>query len=88
MKASLLAHIPLEAFRVFDAATLDAETPRMKNPSDVVFAEVGTHGVAEGAALAAAGPEAELIVPKRKSERATCALALAPALAGAGTPTK
>lgn len=65
-------------FRVFDAATLDAETPRMKTPSDVVFAEVGTHGVAEGAALAAAGPKAELIVPKRKSERATCALALAP----------
>lgn len=64
-------------FRVFDAATLDAETPRMKNPSDVVFAEVGTHGVAEGAALAAAGPDAELIVPKRKSERATCAFALA-----------
>lgn len=66
-------------FRVFDAATLDAETSRMKNPSDVVFAEVGTHGVAEGAALAAAGPDAELIVPKRKSERATCALALAQA---------
>ncbi len=65
-------------FRVFDAATLEAETPRMQNPSDVVFAEVGTHGVAEGAALAAAGPEAELIVPKRKSERATCAFALAP----------
>jgi len=66
-------------FRVFDAATLDAETSRMKNPSDVVFAEVGTHGVAEGAALAAAGPDAALIVPKRKSGRATCALALAPA---------
>lgn len=66
-------------FRVFDAATLEAETPRMANPSDVVFAEVGTHGVAEGAALAAAGAEAELIVPKRKSEHATCALALAPA---------
>ncbi|MEK9969236.1 MAG: precorrin-3B C(17)-methyltransferase [Ferrovibrio sp.] len=66
-------------FRVFDAATLDAETPRMQTPSDVVFAEVGTHGVAEGAALAAAGPEAALIVPKRKSDRATCSLALAPA---------
>lgn len=65
-------------FRVFDATTLDAETPRMANPSEVVFAEVGTHGVAEGAALAAAGPEAELILPKRKSERATCAFALAP----------
>jgi cobalt-precorrin 5A hydrolase/precorrin-3B C17-methyltransferase len=66
-------------FRVFDAAALEAETPRMANPSDTVFAEVGTHGVAEGAALAAAGPDAALIVPKRKSERATCAVALAPA---------
>jgi cobalt-precorrin 5A hydrolase/precorrin-3B C17-methyltransferase len=28
------------------------------NPSDIVFAEVGCHGVAEGAALAAAGPVA------------------------------
>lgn len=76
-------------FRVFDAATLEAETPRMKHPSDVVFAEVGTHGVAEGAALAAAGPEAKLIVPKRKSDRATCAFALAPAPfdgASRGTP--
>lgn len=76
-------------FRVFEAPTLEAETPRMKNPSDVVFAEVGTHGVAEGAALAAAGPDADLIVPKRKSERATCALALAPAPfdgASRGTP--
>ncbi len=76
-------------FRVFDAAALEAETPRMQNPSDTVFAEVGTHGVAEGAALAAAGPEADLIVPKRKSERATCAFALAPAPfdgASRGTP--
>lgn len=65
-------------FRVFDAATLEAETPRLANPSDTVFAEVGCHGVSEGAALAAAGPEAALIVPKVKSERATCAIALSP----------
>lgn len=65
-------------FRVFDAATLEAETPRLANPSDTVFAEVGCHGVAEGAALAAAGPDAALIVPKVKSERATCAIALSP----------
>lgn len=65
-------------FRVFDAATLEAETPRLANPSDIVFAEVGCHGVAEGAALAAAGPDAALIVPKVKSERATCAIALSP----------
>lgn len=66
-------------FRVFDAAALEAETPRLANPSETVFAEVGAHGVSEGAALAAAGPDAVLIVPKQKSERATCAFALAPA---------
>ena len=45
--------------------------------SEIVFTEVGTHGVAEAAALAAAGDEAELIVAKRKSRRATCAVARA-----------
>ena len=64
--------------RLFDAATLEAETPRLQNPSDVVFAEVGTHGVSEAAALVQAGPDAALHVPKRKSANATCALALAP----------
>ena len=39
---------------------------RTENPSDVVFAEVGTHGVAENAALAAAGPSAGLAYPKIK----------------------
>jgi cobalt-precorrin 5A hydrolase/precorrin-3B C17-methyltransferase len=34
--------------------------------------------VAEGAALAAAGPDAELLVAKTKSARATCAIARAP----------
>ncbi|MEK9752425.1 MAG: precorrin-3B C(17)-methyltransferase [Rhodospirillaceae bacterium] len=60
--------------RFFTAAQLEAETPRLANPSDVVFAEVGCHGVAEGAALAAAGPAGELSVAKRKSKRATCAI--------------
>lgn len=64
--------------RLFDAATLEAETPRLANPSDVVFAEVGCHGVAEAAALAAAGPDAELLVAKRKSRNATVAIARAP----------
>ncbi len=66
--------------RFFDAARLEEETPRLATPSDVVFREVGCHGVSEGAALAAAGPDAALIVPKRKSKRATCAIAGAPAL--------
>tara|TARA_R110000751_G_scaffold189187_4_gene295276 strand:+ start:68420 stop:70264 length:1845 start_codon:yes stop_codon:yes gene_type:complete len=63
--------------RFFDAATLEALSDRLENPSDVVFAEVGCHGVAEGAALAAGGASASLIVAKRKSRRATCAIARA-----------
>lgn len=65
--------------RVFDAEALEAETPRLANPSDVVFAEVGAHGVSEAAALAQAGPDATLLVTKRKTANATCAVALAPA---------
>ncbi len=64
--------------RLFGAAELEAERGRLENPSEVVFAEVGCHGVAEAAALAAAGPEAGLRVAKRKSASATCALAEAP----------
>ena len=64
--------------RLFDAAALERETPRAANPSERVFREVGTHGVAENAALAGAGPEAMLQVPKRKTAMATAALAMAP----------
>lgn len=64
--------------RLFEAAALEAETPRLANPSDVVFAEVGTHGVAEAAALAQGGAEAVLLAPKRKTANATCALAIVP----------
>jgi cobalt-precorrin 5A hydrolase/precorrin-3B C17-methyltransferase len=63
--------------RFFSAAELEAEAPRLANPSDVVFREVGCHGVAEGAALATAGSDAELIVEKTRSRRATCAVARA-----------
>jgi cobalt-precorrin 5A hydrolase/precorrin-3B C17-methyltransferase len=61
--------------RFFDAKQLQAETPRLANPSETVFRAVGCHGVAEAAALAAAGPSARLVVPKAKSARATCAIA-------------
>lgn len=63
--------------RFFDAATLEAETPRLKNPSDAVFRQMGCHGVAEAAALAAAGPAAELILPKIAGKGVTCAIARA-----------
>jgi cobalt-precorrin 5A hydrolase/precorrin-3B C17-methyltransferase len=64
--------------RFFDATTLAAEAPRLATPSEVVLRATGCPGVAEGAALAAAGPRATLVAPKRKSARATCALALSP----------
>lgn len=63
--------------RFFPAAALAAETPRLKTPSPVVEQAVGVAGVAEAAALAAAGRDSRLIVPKVKSARATCAIARA-----------
>ncbi len=65
-------------YRLFDAAALEVEASRLANPSDVVYAEVGCHGVSEGAALAAAGPDAMLVVEKQKTANATCAIARAP----------
>ncbi len=62
----------------FTAEELNALAHKLKTPSDYVMSEVGTPGVAEAAALAAAGPDAELIVPKTKSKRATVAIARAP----------
>ncbi|ARQ10561.1 cobalamin biosynthesis protein [Rhizobium etli] len=59
----------------FDAPRLERETPRLKNPSAVVFARVGCHGVAESAALAAIGDDAELVLGKIKSAQATAAVA-------------
>lgn len=59
----------------FPAERLEEEKPRLLSPSETVFREVGCHGVAEGAALAAAGSDATLVIPKTKSANATCALA-------------
>jgi cobalt-precorrin 5A hydrolase/precorrin-3B C17-methyltransferase len=66
------------AARFFPAETLLAETPRLSERSDIVFRETGCWGVAEGAALAAAGADAVLAVPKQRSVRATCAVARSP----------
>ncbi|MGI9500927.1 MAG: precorrin-3B C(17)-methyltransferase, partial [Geminicoccaceae bacterium] len=75
--------------RFFDAETLEQERKRLANPSELVFRETGCHGVAEGAALAAAGEDGMLIVEKTKSRRATLALARARSLCladGIGRP--
>jgi len=66
--------------RFFDAEMLLDETPRLSERSEIVFRETGCWGVAEGAALAAAGPDATLVVRKQRSPRATCAIARSPRL--------
>lgn len=58
------------AFTSDELAAVEVPTP-----SDVVAAAVGTPSVAEAAALLAAGPGAELIVPKQKNSVSTVAVA-------------
>jgi cobalt-precorrin 5A hydrolase/precorrin-3B C17-methyltransferase len=66
--------------RFFTAERLRDETSRLVHPSEATYRATGCWGVAEGAALAAAGPKGSLLVPKQIGERCTCALALAPAV--------
>ncbi len=65
--------------RFFTAERLLAETERLSERSAATFRAIGCWGVAEAAALAACGSEGVLVVPKRRSRRATCAVALASA---------
>jgi cobalt-precorrin 5A hydrolase / cobalt-factor III methyltransferase / precorrin-3B C17-methyltransferase len=64
--------------RFFPASRLLKETPRLQHPSAATFRATGCYGVAEGAALAAVGRQGVLVVAKRKSRNATCAIARAP----------
>lgn len=80
----LADHLGVPA-RFFTAEQLDAQTPRLKNPSDIVKTEVGCPGVSEGAALASVGDAGTLLVEKNKSKRATCAIGLAPNGINAGS---
>ena len=77
-------HLPL---KIFSVAQLEAETPRLANPSTAVFRAIGCHGVAEAAALASVGPAGRLLLPKRRSARVTCALALSPAMGNTQSDT-
>ncbi len=62
--------LPMVTFAAEQLGAVD-----VPNPSDVVFAEVGTPSVSEAAALLAAGPGATLVVAKMKSAMATVAIA-------------
>lgn len=63
--------------RFLTAERLNAEREQLTTPSERVHRETGVWGVAEGAALAAAGPDGRLLVPKRVGRGVTCAVALA-----------
>lgn len=67
--------------RVHPAEALCAAA--VPTPSAVVAAAVDTPSVAEAAALLSAGAGAQLVVAKRRSRRATCAIAHRPP---GGTP--
>ena len=70
-EAGILAlGLPMVTFAAEQLGAVD-----VPNPSDVVFAEVGTPSVSEAAALLAAGPGATLVVAKIKSAMATVAVA-------------
>jgi cobalt-precorrin 5A hydrolase/precorrin-3B C17-methyltransferase len=71
--------------RFFPAARLLEETSRLTVRSEAAFRATGCWGVAEGAALAAVGPHGALVVPRRQSRRATCAVARAPVAINAAT---
>ena len=60
-------------FRLFEANELESLTPKLANPSEIVFTEVGCHGVSEAAAIALSG--GSLVVEKKKTMNATCAIA-------------
>jgi cobalt-precorrin 5A hydrolase/precorrin-3B C17-methyltransferase len=59
---------------LFTADQLEKEFDRLRYPSKLVFEEVGSHGVSEGAALACVGQKGSLIVPKNKTKSATIAI--------------
>ena len=61
--------------RFFEAKILQKEKKRLRNPSQIVFEEVGCHGVCEGAALAAVGENGKLIMQKKKKNGITIAIA-------------
>jgi cobalt-precorrin 5A hydrolase/precorrin-3B C17-methyltransferase len=80
----LARHLGVPA-RFFPVARLAEEKPRLANPSEAVFRATGCWGVAEGAALAAVGPDGALVLSKRRSARATCAIARSPRLLATNT---
>ncbi|GAA4259110.1 cobalamin biosynthesis protein [Azospirillum formosense] len=72
-EAARLLALPLQ---FVDDSALMAVQDRVQTRSARVEAAVGVASVAEAAALAAAGPGSTLLLPRRSTPRATCALAI------------
>ncbi|WP_353859809.1 cobalamin biosynthesis protein [Azospirillum formosense] len=72
-EAARLLALPLQ---FVDDSALAAVQNRVQTRSARVEAAVGVASVAEAAALAAAGPGSTLLLPRRSTPRATCALAI------------
>lgn len=70
-----------KAFNTFNASDLNTVEDQLSTKSDYIFNTVGVYGVAESAALYSAkiqaNDTAELLVPKHKNAKATCAIARA-----------
>jgi cobalt-precorrin 5A hydrolase len=81
-----------KSFQTYSAQTLARVSDQLISPSQYVYETVGVYGVAESAALWAAqqatGNAAELIQPKLKTPKATCAIARAfpPGVGAVGEP--
>jgi cobalamin biosynthesis protein CbiG len=78
VKRDEAAIVALAARRGWRFVTFPAEVlaaVAVPTPSAVVAAHVGTPSVAEAAALLAAGPSSRLMILKRRSAHATCAVA-------------
>ncbi|MBB4893048.1 cobalamin biosynthesis protein CbiG [Streptomyces olivoverticillatus] len=73
LAAAAALGVPLTTYGAHELAA-----QAVPHPGEAARRAVGAPGVAEAAALLAAGPGAVLLVPKRKSPRATCAIAHRP----------
>jgi len=59
----------------FSLDELEAQTPRLANPSRLLYARIGCHSVAEAAALASAGVAAQLVIEKTTYQTMSFAIA-------------
>lgn len=62
--------------RLLPLTALQAASPRALSRSEAALRAHGLPSLAETAALAALGPDAALLAPRRLSQRASCAVAL------------